>query len=177
MDERRDRRGRGGRRDRAAESESGEQLIEKVIQINRCAAVVKGGRRFSFSALVVVGDGKGRVGIGFGKANEVPQAVDKAVKEGKRKLKPVPVEGDTIPHRTQGRFRSSVVVLVPAVKGTGVIAGGTVRAVMEAAGIRNILTKSLGNTNPVNLIKATLCALEMCRTKDQVEKLRGVKLS
>ncbi len=152
-------------------------LIDKVVKIRRCAAVVKGGRRFSFTAMVVVGDGQGRVGWGYGKANEVPPAVEKAIKDGSRNLFAVPLAGTTVPHIIEGRFGAAKVVLVPARPGTGVIAGAAVRAVCEACGIRDILTKSFGTTNPINLVKATVQALQDLRTKGEVERLRGVSLS
>lgn len=152
-------------------------LIDKVVKIRRCAAVVKGGRRFSFTAMVVVGNGKGKVGWGYGKANEVPPSVEKAVKDGTRNMHEVPLNGRTIPHITEGRFGSAHVVLVPALPGTGVKAGASVRAVCEAAGIHDILTKSFGSTNPANLVKATIRALEGLRTTQDVERLRGVTLS
>lgn len=153
------------------------QLIDKVIKIRRCAAVVKGGRRFSFTALVVVGDGQGRVGYGYGKANEVPPAVEKAVKDGSRNLLNIHVEGTTIPHAVKGRFGAAQVVLVPAGPGTGVIAGAAVRAVCEACGLHDILTKSFGSNNPTNLVKATLEALKQLRSQSEVERLRGVSLT
>jgi small subunit ribosomal protein S5 len=152
------------------------QLIDKIIKIRRCAAVVKGGRRFSFTALVVVGDGQGRVGWGYGKANEVPPAVEKAVKDGTRNMIPVHLQGSTIPHTVKGRFGAAEVVLVPAGPGTGVIAGAGVHAVCEACGIRDILTKSFGSTNPTNLVKATIEALGQLRSQGEVERLRGVSL-
>lgn len=152
------------------------ELIEKVVKIRRCAAVVKGGRRFSFTALVVVGDGQGKVGWGYGKANEVPPAVEKAVKEGSRKMIQVHREGTTIPHEISARYGAARVVLVPAGPGTGVIAGAAVRAVCEACGIQDILTKSFGTSNPVNLVKATIGALEAARSPSEVERLRGVSL-
>jgi len=160
----------------ATESTRGE-LIDKLIKIKRCAAVVKGGRRFSFAALVVVGDGRGKVGWGYAKANEVPPAVEKAVKDGSRKMVEVPLESGSIPHRVKGQFGSANVVLLPAGPGTGVIAGQAVRAVCEAAGIKDVLTKSFGSTNPTNLVKATIDALQSLRTKNEVERLRGVSLS
>lgn len=160
----------------ANESTRGE-LIDKVIKIRRCAAVVKGGRRFSFTALVVVGDGRGKVGWGYGKANEVPPAVEKAVKDGSRNMVEVSMVGGTIPHEVTGQFGAARVVLVPAGPGTGVIAGAAVRAVCEASGIRDILTKSFGSTNPINLVKATIDALLKLRTQNEVERLRGVSLS
>jgi len=161
----------------AQESTRGE-LVDKVVKIKRCAAVVKGGRRFSFAAMVVVGNGKGRVGWGYGKANEVPPSVEKAVKDASRSMIDISIdEGGTIPHMVKGRFGAAHVVLVPASPGTGVIAGSSVRAVCEAAGIHNILTKSFGSNNPVNLVKATIDGLQKIRTRDEVERLRGVKLS
>jgi small subunit ribosomal protein S5 len=159
----------------ATETTQGE-LIDKVVKIRRCAAVVKGGRRFSFTALVVVGDGHGRVGWGYGKANEVPPAVEKAVKDGSRSMVPVALEGSSIPHEVQGRFGAARVVLVPAAPGTGVIAGAPIRAVCEAAGIKDILTKSFGTNNPTNVVKATIQALESLRSRGEVERLRGVSL-
>ena len=153
------------------------EFIEKVVKIKRCAAVVKGGRRFSFAAMVVVGDGKGRVGWGYGKANEVPPSVEKAVKEGQRTMTNLNLDGSTIPHIVKGRFGAAKVVLVPAAPGTGVIAGAAVRAVCEAAGIHDILTKSFGSNNPVPLVKATVQALLQLRTRNEVERLRGVNLS
>lgn len=152
------------------------ELTDKVVKIRRCAATVKGGRRFSFTALVVVGDGKGKVAWGYGKANEVPPAVNKAVQDGTRKLASVCLENSTIPHVVEGRFGASRVKLVPAGPGTGVIAGAAVRAVCEAAGIHDILTKSYGSPNPTNLVKATIDALNQLRSKQQIENLRGVKL-
>jgi small subunit ribosomal protein S5 len=153
------------------------ELIDKLIKIRRCAAVVKGGRRFSFTALVVVGDGHGKVGWGYGKANEVPPAVEKAVKDGSRNMVPVPMQGTSIPHPIEGRFGAAHVVLLPASPGTGVIAGSAVRAVCEACGIRDILTKSFGSNNPINLAKAAISALQQLRAPSDVERLRGVSLS
>jgi len=165
----------------AKESSHGEssrgELIDKVVKIRRCAAVVKGGRRFSFTALVVVGDGRGKVGWGYGKANEVPPAVEKAVKDGSRKLMTVNMVQSSIPHIVRGRFGAAEVVLVPAGPGTGIIAGSAVRAVCEAAGISDILTKSYGSTNPHNLVKAAINALEQLRSQGDVERLRGVSLT
>lgn len=149
---------------------------ERVVQIRRCACVVKGGRRFSFAALVVSGDGNGRAGFGYGKAVEVPLAVDKATKQASRSQQSVPLIGTTIPHEVVGRFRASRVVLIPARPGSGIKAGDAVRAVMESAGITDILTKSFGSPNPLNLVKATFDALNQLRTKEQVERLRGVSL-
>lgn len=151
--------------------------MEKVVKIKRCSAVVKGGRRFSFAAMVVVGDGKGKVGWGYGKANEVPPSVEKAVKDGSRSMVEINLERGTIPHTIEGRYGAAHVILVPASPGTGVIAGASVRAVCEAAGIKDILTKSFGSTNPMNLVKATIDALKNLRTKSEVERLRGVALS
>lgn len=152
------------------------ELQEHVVKIKRCAAVVKGGRRFSFAAMVVVGNGHGRVGWGYGKANEVPPSVEKAVKEGMRNQIEVPLDGNTISHLVKGRYGAAKVVLAPAGPGTGVIAGAAVRAVCEAAGIHDILTKSFGSNNPVSLVKATLAALSQLRPKTDVERLRGISL-
>lgn len=153
------------------------ELIDKVVKIRRCAAVVKGGRRFSFTALVVVGDGRGKVGWGYGKANEVPPAVEKAIKDGTRNLVEISMSGTSIPHTIKGHYGAARVTLVPASPGTGVIAGTAVRAVCEACGIRDILTKSFGSSNPTNLIKATINALHELRSQGEVERLRGVSLT
>ena len=161
----------------SSESSTRGELIDQVIKIRRCAAVVKGGRRFSFTALVVVGDGHGRVGWGYGKANEVPPAVEKAVKDGSRNMVSIHMEGTSIPHVIEGHFGAAHVILVPASPGTGVIAGSAVRAVCEAAGIRDILTKSFGSNNPINLAKAAIGALKDLRSQGDVERLRGVSLS
>jgi small subunit ribosomal protein S5 len=150
-----------------------------VVKIRRCAAVVKGGRRFSFNALVVVGDNKGRVACGYGKANEVPPAVEKATKDAQETLKRqkrVSLKGDTIPHRVIGQFGGSKVILVPAGPGTGVKAGPGVRDVLVLCGVRNILTKVHGSTNPINLVKATIQGLMDLRTREEVARLRGVSL-
>jgi small subunit ribosomal protein S5 len=149
---------------------------ESVVAIRRCAAVVKGGRRFSFNALVVVGNGRGQVAWGYGKANEVPPAVEKAVKDAHKQMNRVNLKRGSIPHRVIGRFGASKVVMLPASPGTGVIAGGAVRAVVQAAGITDILTKSFGSTNKLNLVKAALDGLKRLRTKDEVSRLRGVTL-
>jgi small subunit ribosomal protein S5 len=154
-------------------------LEDRVVKIRRCAAVVKGGRRFSFNALVVVGDRHGRVAAGYGKANEVPPAVEKATKDAQEAMKRqarIQMRGDTIPHRVIGRFGGSRVVLVPAGPGTGVKAGPGVRDVLEVCGIHNILTKTHGSTNPINLVKATIQGLLMLRTREEVARLRGVAL-
>jgi small subunit ribosomal protein S5 len=161
----------------STESSTRGELIDKVVKIRRCAAVVKGGRRFSFCAMVVVGNGRGKVGWGYGKANEVPPSVEKAVKDGSRSMVEINLDRGTIPHTVQGRYGAAHVILVPASPGTGVIAGASVRAVCEAAGIKDILTKSFGSTNPMNLVKATIDALKNLRTKSEVERLRGVGLS
>ena len=153
------------------------ELSENVVKIKRCASVVKGGRRFSFAAMVVMGDGKGKAGWGYGKANEVPPSVEKARKEAMRSMVEVPLEGATIPHVVEGRFGATHVILLPASPGTGVIAGSAVRAVCEAFGIHDILTKSFRSNNPVSLVKATFAALAQLRPKQDVERLRGVTLS
>lgn len=161
----------------ASETKHSGEIAEKVIKIKRCAAVVKGGRRFSFAALVVVGNGNGKVGWGYGKANEVPPSVEKAVKEGMRSMVEINLSEGTIPHAVKGRYGAANVILLPASPGTGVIAGSAVRAVCEAVGIHNILTKSFGSNNPITLVKATIAALQSLRHQQEVERLRGVTLS
>lgn len=149
---------------------------ESVVSIRRCAAVVKGGRRFSFNALVVVGNGRGQVSWGYGRANEVPPAVEKGVKDAHKQMKRVLLRGTTIPHMIVGRYGASKVILMPASPGTGVIAGGAVRSVVQAVGIKDILTKSFGSNNKLNLVKATIDGLTKLRTKEDIARLRGVPL-
>lgn len=161
--------------DRASDGDGG--IDEIVVRIGRCATVVKGGRRFSFGALVVVGDRRGNVGVGYGKSAEVPAAVEKGKKIAIRNMKPVKIVGGTLPHRIIGRFGASYVVMLPASPGTGVIAGASVRAVLQLAGIKDVLTKCYGSTSPKNLVRAALDGLTSLVNREDIERLRGVKLA
>ena len=153
------------------------ELIDKVVFINRVAKVVKGGRRFRFSALVVVGDGKGLVGVGYGKANEVPEAIRKSIENAKKSLYRIPLKGATIHHQVMGRWGAARVLLKPASPGTGVIAGGPVRAIMEAVGVKDILTKCIGTNNPNNVLKAVMQGLLSVRSPEDIANIRGKKVS
>jgi small subunit ribosomal protein S5 len=171
-----DRRGPRGRGQDRSEFGDERNIEDTVVKLYRCATVVKGGRRFSFGALVVVGDRQGQVGFGYGKANEVPPAVEKGVKQAKRAMFRVPLRGTSIPHRVIGHFGASRIVMIPASEGTGVIAGAAPRAVLELAGVKDVLTKCYGSTSPKNLVKATINGLKALRTRAMVEQLRGVAL-
>lgn len=164
----------GGRRNEAP-AEDGPQLMEKVVYVNRCAKVVKGGRRFSFSALIVVGDQKGKVGYGFGKANEVSDAIRKGTDAAKRAMKNVVVVNETLPHEIYSEFGGAKIVLKPAASGTGLVASNKVRAVLEAAGVNNVIAKSLGSSNAANVVKATMQAMLSMRTADTILSARGKK--
>ncbi|WP_146530102.1 30S ribosomal protein S5 [Novipirellula artificiosorum] len=163
------------KRNKGEENSLGD-LLDRVVKIKRCAAVVKGGRRFSFAAMVVVGDGNGKVGWGYGKANEVPPSVQKAQKQASHSMIDVPLVEGTLPHQVWGRYGAAKVLLIPAGAGTGIIAGQAVRAVCEACGVHDILTKSYGTNNPVTLVKATVDALSKLRTREQVAALRGLEV-
>lgn len=173
----RQRQGRPGRRGRRDSFEDDSPFEDSVIQIYRCSKVVRGGRKFSFAALVVVGDKAGNVGLGYGKANEVPVAVEKGIADARKSMIKVPLKGKSVPHKVIGHSGASRVVIVPASEGTGVIAGKKIRPLFELAGISDLLTKAYGSTSPKNLLKAGMDALKSLRTAETVEKLRGVKIS
>ncbi|MGL4463279.1 MAG: 30S ribosomal protein S5 [Planctomycetia bacterium] len=171
-----DRRGKPGGPGQGRDGRRDSDSAETVVQIKRCSAVVKGGRRFSFNALVVIGDKRGQVAVGYGKAKEVPPAVDKAVKNAQKQMLRVPMRGTTIPHRVIGKFGAAKVLLMPASAGTGVIAGRGVRDVLVAAGVADVLSKAFGSNNPINVVKATLEALRQLRSREQVAEMRGVAI-
>ena len=165
------------RRDKRETFSEGKTIEDQVVKIYRCAKVVKGGRRFRFAALVVVGNRNGQVGVGYGKANEVPTAVEKGVKNAQKDLVTIQMKGSTIPHRIKAKSGASLVVLIPAAEGTGIIAGVRLRPLLELAGIRDVLTKSYGSANPKNLLRAGMSALKRLRSAEQIAELRGVTLS
>lgn len=167
---------RGRDRDRGERERQDSGFVEKMVALNRVAKVVKGGRRFSFSALMVVGDGKGKVGCGLGKANEVPEAIRKATEQARKSMVNVPLIDGTLPYEVLGVFGAGNVLLKPASKGTGIIAGGPVRAIMEALGVHDILTKAIGTNNPHNVLKATMAGLSSLMSADQASRLRGKEL-
>ena len=178
MSEQRERGPRGRERDRESEyNVGGESLIEKIVVINRVAKVVKGGRNFSFNAIVVVGDGRGRVGFGLGKANEVVDAITKGTELAKRSMKRYPIVGTTLPHTISGKFGAGKVILRPASPGTGVIAGGSVRVIMECLGVRDVLTKVMGTNNPHNVVKAVFAALESMSDVRMIAERRGISIT
>lgn len=164
------------RYEKQQEAGEAQEIKDKLVSLNRVAKVVKGGKRFNFSALVVVGDGKGNVGVGKGKAAEAPMAIKKAVERAKKNMVPVALKGDTIPHAVLGHYGAGKVLLKPAAEGTGLIAGGASRAVLEVAGVRNVLCKSLGTSNPHNVVSATMNGLRRLRSADQVASIRGKKV-
>ena len=168
--------GKFRQRQQRAQSEEDRMFDDELVKLFRCSTVVKGGRRFSFGALVVAGDRRGRVGYGYGKDNEVPPAVEKGNKQARRNMFSVPLEGTTIPHRVMGRFGASKIALIPASEGTGVIAGATARSVLELAGVQDVLTKCYGSTSPKNLVKAVIDGLKQLRSRETVAKLRGVSI-
>ena len=168
---------KGRDRDRNRDRERDNEFVEKLIKLNRVAKVVKGGRRFSFSALVVVGDKKGRVGYGFGKANDVSEAIRKSVEKAKKNLILIPIKNDTVPHSYEGKFKSAKVMIKPASPGTGIIAGGPVRAIMEVGGVKDVLSKSLGSKNTMNITKAVFDGLENMMNAREVAKNRGKVLA
>ena len=162
-------------REKKQKDENTKEFDERVISINRCSKVVKGGRNFSFRALVAVGDRKGRVGVGFGKANEVADAIRKGTENAKKEMISVPMNGSTITHPIEAKYRSGKVIIRPASRGTGLIAGGAMRAVLDLAGISDVLAKSLGSNNPINVVKATVKAITLLRNKDEIMEKRGLK--